>query len=44
MIAHGRAICRARVPQCAACVLLDICPEGSARMAAVRSAPRAKRS
>ena len=44
MIAHGRAICRARVPQCAACVLLDICPEGSARMAAVRSAPGAKRS
>jgi endonuclease-3 len=44
MIAHGRAICRARVPQCGACVLLDICPEGSARMAAVRSAPRAERS
>ncbi len=28
MIAHGRAICRSRVPQCSACLLLDICPEG----------------
>jgi endonuclease-3 len=44
MIAHGRAICRARVPQCAACLLLDICPEGRARMAGRGSPARAKRS
>ncbi len=43
MIAHGRAICRSRVPQCSACILLDICPEGQARMAAVRPKPRARR-
>ncbi len=44
MIAHGRAICRARVPQCTACVLLDICPEGQARTTAVRRPARADRS
>jgi len=26
MIAHGRAVCRARKPQCARCVLSDLCP------------------
>ncbi len=26
MIAHGRAVCRARKPQCARCVLADLCP------------------
>ena len=31
MIAHGRAICRSRVPQCSACILLDICPGGPVR-------------
>lgn len=43
MIAHGRAICRSRVPQCPACILLDICPEGQARLAAVRPKARATR-
>lgn len=44
MIAHGRAVCRSRVPHCSACMLLDICPEGRARLAAVRPAARAKRA
>jgi len=44
MIAHGRAICRARVPQCDACILLDICPEGRKRMQAVRRPARASRT
>jgi endonuclease III len=44
MIAHGRAICRARVPQCSACILLDICPEGQARTAALRPSARVKRA
>ncbi|MEO8277097.1 MAG: endonuclease III [Thermoanaerobaculia bacterium] len=26
LIAHGRAICKARKPQCAACGLADLCP------------------
>ncbi len=26
MIAHGRALCRARKPQCARCMLADLCP------------------
>jgi endonuclease-3 len=43
MIAHGRAVCRARVPQCEACTLLDICPEGQARMAAKPKPARAAR-
>jgi endonuclease-3 len=30
MILHGRAVCRARKPACAACALADLCP--SARM------------
>jgi len=28
LIAHGRAICRARTPLCDACVLRDLCPYG----------------
>ncbi len=28
LIAHGRAICQARKPNCAACMLVDICPTG----------------
>ena len=44
MIAHGRAICRARVPQCSGCVLLDICPEGQARTKPARRPARASRS
>jgi endonuclease-3 len=26
LIAHGRQVCRARKPDCAACVLVDLCP------------------
>ena len=29
LIAHGRAICQARKPNCAGCVLVDLCPTGS---------------
>lgn len=28
LIAHGRAVCQARKPNCTACVLLDLCPTG----------------
>jgi endonuclease-3 len=28
LIAHGRAICKARAPLCADCFLLDLCPTG----------------
>jgi endonuclease III len=30
LVAHGRAVCRALRPRCAACVLLDLCPYGQA--------------
>jgi endonuclease-3 len=30
LIAHGRAVCTARVPHCDACVLVDLCPTGAA--------------
>jgi endonuclease III len=32
LIAHGRTICTARSPRCAACPLLDLCPEGRRRV------------
>jgi endonuclease-3 len=32
LIWHGRAVCLARSPRCGECVLLDICPEGQARV------------
>jgi endonuclease-3 len=32
LIAHGRAICQSRTPQCRACVLLSLCPEGQRRV------------
>lgn len=35
LIAHGRAVCRARRPQCPDCALKDYCPEKSAAAAAV---------
>jgi endonuclease-3 len=44
LIEHGRAICRARVPRCEACVLLDICPTGRTRLGTVRRVSRAARS
>lgn len=28
LIAHGRAVCQARKPNCSACVLLELCPTG----------------
>ncbi|HEV7215614.1 MAG TPA: endonuclease III [Chloroflexota bacterium] len=31
LIAHGRGVCQARKPNCAACVLLDLCPTGQGR-------------
>ena len=30
LITHGRTVCRAQRPRCDACVLLDLCPYGSA--------------
>jgi endonuclease-3 len=32
MILHGRAVCVARRPRCAACVLADFCPSARARV------------
>jgi endonuclease III len=34
MIYHGRAICKAPTPNCAACTLLDLCPTGQANAGA----------
>ncbi|MFO7904076.1 MAG: endonuclease III domain-containing protein [Planctomycetota bacterium] len=34
LIRHGRRVCLARKPRCAACILLDRCPEGARRLAA----------
>ena len=31
LILHGRAVCNARQPQCAGCVLRDLCPTGQGR-------------
>jgi endonuclease III len=42
MVAHGRALCRAQVPRCPVCPLLDICPAGrSGALLRPRSAARA---
>jgi endonuclease-3 len=30
MVSHGRAVCRAQVPRCGACVLNDLCAYGRA--------------
>jgi endonuclease-3 len=32
LIFHGRAVCSSRAPRCPECVLLDLCPEGQARV------------
>lgn len=32
LIWHGRAVCISRAPRCLECVLLDLCPEGQARV------------
>jgi len=36
LVAHGRALCRARAPRCPECPLLDLCPDGRRRL---RGAP-----
>jgi endonuclease-3 len=36
MILHGRAICQARAPRCAECVLSDFCPSARERMVPAR--------
>jgi endonuclease-3 len=36
LIRHGRRTCTARAPRCPECPLLSLCPEGQARVAAVR--------
>jgi endonuclease-3 len=42
-IAHGRAVCTARAPRCPGCVLLSLCPEGQARLAAQTPVPVRRR-
>ncbi|MFN2480529.1 MAG: endonuclease III [Pyrinomonadaceae bacterium] len=32
LIAHGRAVCKARTPLCADCLLLELCPTGQTMM------------
>jgi endonuclease-3 len=39
-IAHGRAVCTARSPRCADCILLSLCPEGHSRLGIVQRARR----
>ena len=34
LLAHGRAVCRARVPRCEGCCVLDLCPHGQDQVAA----------
>ncbi|MDT7540989.1 MAG: endonuclease [Acidobacteriota bacterium] len=36
LIAHGRAVCKARTPLCAECFLLDLCPTGQEMMKSER--------
>ncbi len=40
LIAHGRARCQARNPDCRSCELIDLCPASHARDARLRSTPR----
>ncbi|HEX6470433.1 MAG TPA: endonuclease III [Streptosporangiaceae bacterium] len=40
LITHGRTVCKAQRPRCAECVLLDLCPYGSARLGAAHRAGR----
>jgi len=44
LIHHGRAVCTSRAPRCAACVLLDICPEGQERRRESRNVPARRRA
>jgi endonuclease-3 len=39
MICHGRAVCKARTPQCAECVLRDVCPQAQAEEGGTERAP-----
>jgi endonuclease-3 len=34
LMLHGQKVCHHRNPACGRCVLLDLCPEGQARMGA----------
>ena len=36
---HGQRVCHYRGPKCGACVLLDLCPTGAARVAAGKGGP-----
>ncbi|HEY5108122.1 MAG TPA: endonuclease III [Acidimicrobiales bacterium] len=44
LILHGRATCRARSPQCEACILADFCPSASLGTGATRGAPDGRRA
>jgi endonuclease-3 len=35
LIRHGRTVCQARAPRCVECVLVDLCAEAPARLAAL---------
>lgn len=41
LITHGRTVCRAQRPLCEKCVLLDLCPYGSAALTTASRAARA---
>jgi endonuclease-3 len=41
LIEHGRRVCKARAPMCAACVLADLCPSSDVRGVAARPRRRA---
>jgi endonuclease-3 len=43
LILHGRAVCLARTPRCAVCVLNDFCPSSTTRSAATGARKRASR-
>lgn len=40
MIAHGRQVCRARVPDCGSCPLLDLCPAATTSLRVARPPAR----
>jgi endonuclease-3 len=44
LIRHGRHMCSARAPNCAACPLLDRCPAGQAVSTTTKHPPAIKRA
>ncbi len=44
LILHGRAVCKARTPDCAACVLADVCPSAGDAVRPARGAAPARRA